>query len=76
MVKHRVCGLSSAAVRLPENKFCDGVFDCPDRSDESGCMQKQSGDDEGCTGPRVSHPLMECKDNNKRGVFVGGQCKE
>ncbi len=66
---------------MQEDKICNGVYDCPDRSDESNCEKSSLVDDRSLlfeNSPRVA-VFQECIETIggelKIGVRIGDKCK-
>ncbi len=76
------CNLTSLAFFVDEAKVCDGVYDCPDRSDEAECpehIHDAAGMTDITRAPKITgFELTMCQmfpnGDERSGVLINGAC--
>ena len=78
---HYQCNLTTPAYFVQNYHVCDGIYECPDRSDESGCSLDFEGTSTLDDAPPITQ-FRECQlpaplsREDGRGIVVGTECRE
>ncbi len=75
--EYRQCNLTSSSHFVLEEKICNGIYDCLDRSDEVSCTDERRGntaEDKLLIPPKLS-TFEQCSAGNETGVRVGQECR-